>query len=350
MNAHTLRFAMRAVVGLVAVGALAACEFDRATVLSPSGDPSYDFALTSDGRGIPRGSVIRGVDTLFAPDSSLVTKIRLQGLEALASGVYQVWFADTAGGALSNVTPATGVRLVVRTDTTFTPQGDPIASAVTVDSTAGVSSITVGGPAITTTLIVTTASLGADPTSFDVMIVSLEPSQGAAAPTTIPLWARGISGAGTTALLFGNFSVDPADEYRYTATGRGRGGVRGNILIVDDSALARPPVGYYYAAWVVRRDDTGNAIDTLVLGEQTAPFPDRSVSLRDADIDLVHPVVLDFPMSILAASSRIQLSGADPFIGFEDVWVTLENKLGTEDAAAPTIVLSGLVPEIVSAP
>jgi hypothetical protein len=341
---------MRAVVGLVAVGALAACEFDRATVLSPSGDPSYDFALTADGRGIPRGSVIRGVDTLFAPATELVTKIRLQGLEALTSGVYQVWFADTAGGALTSVTPAIGVRLVVRTDTTLTPQGDPIATAVTVDSTAGVSSITAGGPAITTTLIVTTASLGADPTSFDVMIVSLEPSQGAAAPTTVPLWARGVSGAGTTAVRFGNFSVDPADEYRYTATGRGRGGVRGNILIVDDSALARPPVGYYYAAWVVRRDDTGNAIDTLVLGEQTAPFPDRSVSLRDADIDLVHPVVLDFPMSILAASSRIQLSGADPFIGFEDVWVTLENKLGTEDAAAPTIVLSGLVPEIVSAP
>ena len=346
MSARILRIA----AGLIVVGALAACEFDRATVLSPLGDPSYDFPLTADGRGIPRGSVIIATDTFYAPDPELVTKVRLQGLESLASGVYQVWLADTSGGAVSNPTPAVGTLVITRVDTTFTPEGDPIPDTVTVDSLPGVSSFTSGGPATTATLIVTNTSLGDDPNSFDVVLISLEAGAGAAAPTTIPLWARGIGGAGTATIRFGNFAVDPADEYRFTATGRGRGGIRGNIMIVDDSALARPPVGYYYAAWVVQRDDSNNPIDTLVLGEQTAPFPDRSVSLRDADINLVHPVVLDFPMSILAASSRIELSGASPFIGYEDVWVTLENKMGAEDASAPTIVLSGLVPEIISAP
>lgn len=340
--------------GFVAAGLvllLAACDFERSTVLSPLGDPSYDFPLVSDGRGIPRGSVAIGFDTLFEPDSDLVTRIRLQGLETLASGVYQVWLANVAGGALTDITPAVGTRIVVRTDTTFTPEGDPVPEPVTVDSTAGTSTLTVGGTAITTTLVVSEASLGVDPQGFDVMLVSLEPAAGAAAPTTTPLWARGVAaGAGTLTVRFGNFAPDPADEYRFVATGRGRGGIRGNVMIVDDSALARPPVGYYYAAWMVRRDDTGAPIDTVALGEQTAPFPDRDVSLRNADTDDVHPVVLDFPMEILAASSRIEMSGADPFIGFEDVWVTLENKLADESAAAPTIVLSGLVPTIVSEP
>jgi hypothetical protein len=336
--------------GCALLAAVAACDFDRATVLSPLGDPSYDFALTADGRGIPRGTVVVGGDTNYAPSPELVTKLRLQGLEPLTGGVYQVWLADTAGGALANVTPAVGTRIVVRVDTTFTPEGDPIPASTTVDSTAGVSTLTAGGPAITTTLVITAASLGADPQTFDVLIVSLEPAAGAAAPTSIPLWARNLGTSGTKTILFGNFDPVPANEYRFVATGRGRGGIRSNILIVDDSALARPPVGYYYATWAVRRDDSGNPVDTLTLGEQTAPFPDRDVSLRNADIDDVHPVVLDFPMEILAAASRIELSGADPFIGYENLWVTLENKLGAEDQAAPTIVLSGVLPTIVTEP
>ena len=349
------RIAGFAAAGLVLV--LAACDFDRSTVLSPLGDPSYDFPLVGDGRGLPRGTVTIGFDTLFEPDSDLVTRIRLQGLETLASGVYQVWLANVSGGALTDVTPAVGTRIVVRTDTTFTPEGDPLPEPVTVDSTSGTSTLTIGGTAIATTLVVSEASLGLDPQSFDIMLVSLEPAAGAAAPTTTPLWARGVVGPGDPAELpatltvrFGNFAPDPADEYLFVATGRGTGGIRGNIMIVDDSALARPPVGYYYAAWMVRRDDTGAPIDTVALGEQTAPFPDRDVSLRNADTDDVHPVVLDFPMEILAASSRIELSGPNPFIGFEDVWVTLENKLGDESASAPSIVLSGLVPTIVSEP
>lgn len=323
-------------VGLMA-GALSACDFDRATVLSPLGDPSYDFRLAADGRGRPGGSVTAGTDTML---------ISLRGLEPLTGGVYQVWLANINGGALEDITAAAGLRVVVRTDTTFTPEGDPVPAPTTVDSTAGVSSFTQGGPNITVNLTLTTTDLGVDPTSFDVMIVSIEGAAGAAAPSsTVPLWARG-SGAVT----FGNFHPDPAQQYVFVSTGRGTAGIRGNIMIVDDSALARPPVGYYYATWVVKRDDTGAPIDTLELGEQTAPYPDRGVSLRDADTDNVHAVVLDFPWEILAASSRIELSGASPFIGFEDLWVTLENKVGDEAQAAPTIVLSGTVPTVVSEP
>jgi hypothetical protein len=370
MSARSLRIA----AGLIVVGALGACEFDRATVLSPLGDPSYDFALTSDGRGLPRGTVARVVPLTDADAAVFDTtyEVALTGLEPLTAGVYQVWLGtiDPDNPAEPSWTPAEGELTITRVDTTFTPEGDPIPDTVEVSVTSDVSAFTEGGPAIQARLVIDRASLGGvSPFDFNTVLVSLEAAPGAAQPSTDarPIWSRATGGTGstrisvsgvdtmfatvtTTQTVFGNFGLTTAEEYRFTATGRGRGGIRGNIMIVDDSALARPPVGYYYATWVVRRDDTGSPIDTLVLGEQTAPFPDRSVSLRDADISLVHPVVLDFPMSILAASSRIEVSGASPFLGYEDVWVTLENKLGEEGTAAPSIVLSGVVPEIISAP
>lgn len=332
---------------LAAVALLTACDFERASVTSPVGEPSYDFRLTVDGRGVPRGTAV----VSSGGDSIQVT---LRGLEALSSGVYQVWLGNVDDTASPDTTigfvPAAGVRVVVRTDTTFTPEGDPVPSPVTIDSTAGVSSFTAGGPNVTITLTIDSASLGVLPTTYDVLLVSIESATGAASPSsTQPLWARSTGTSGTKTLRFGNFHPDPALQYTFTATGRGTAGIRGNVLIVDDSALARPPEGYYYATWVVQRNEDGDPVDTLQLGPQTAPFPDRSVSLREADVTVVHPVVLESPPSILAAANRLQHgSGSDPFLGFEDLWVTLENKVGVEEAAAPTIVLSGTVPTIVS--
>lgn len=343
--------AMRIVPAAIAVAALSACDFDRATVLRPLGEPSYDFKLSSDGRNVPTGNVV--VST-----ASKRLTITVSGLEPLASGVYQVWLANVTAGAnpgdtatVGSWTKAVGTRKVVRTDTTFTPEGDPVPNPVTVDSTAGVSTFTRGGPATTIIFTIDSVSFAGNPTAFNTVVISLESAAGATTPSAArPLWARGTNSAGTKALLFGNFRADASLQYRFVATGRGTAGIRGNVMIVDDSALARPPIGYYYATWVVKRDANGAPTDTLMLGPQTAPFPDRDVSLREADVDDVHPVVLDFPPSILAASSRLVLSGTNPFVGFEDLWVTLENKLGADDAAAPTIVLSGTVPTIVSEP
>ena len=63
----------------------------------------------------------------------------------------------------------------------------------------------------------------------------------------------------TATFHFGNYDPSPLKEYNYVQTGRGRAITRGNILVVDDSALSRPPVGYYYATYLVKRDDSIDA-------------------------------------------------------------------------------------------
>lgn len=337
-------------IAAATIGSMAACDFNRASVLDPIGDPSYDFQLSGDGRNIPGGSAATST-------GSQTVTLTLRGLEPLTSGVYQVWLGTAVAGAnpgdtatVTDWTPAIGTRKAVRTDTTFTSAGDPVATPTTVDSTAGVSSFTQGGPATVVTFTIDAASLGQDPTQFNVVLVSLESATGAATPGTArPLWARGVDSDGSHTVRFGNFRTESSLEYRFTSTGRGRGGIRGNVLIVDDSALARPPVGYYYATWVVKRSD-GAPVDTLDLGPQTAPYPNRDISLLDADISNPSSVVLDSPMEILAAANRMVLSSSDALLGFEDVWVTLENKFGASDTAAPSIVLSGTIPTVVSAP
>lgn len=383
MSARTLRIASSAVAGLIVAGALGACEFDRATVLSPLGDPSYDFRLTADGRNVPRGTYryVRAHDAGHFPAIDTTLTLTLRGLEELTSGIYKVWIGNVnpAAPADTGWQEILGDLTITRIDTSFTPEGDPIPDTVVVRSAASASTFTEGGPATQMHFNVNRTTRGGAIT-LNTVLVSIEASDAATAPSTVrPLWVRVNEGAisrtiipgtppeTTTVIIpavppdtvthvrtgnvkFGNYALTIANEYLFTATGRGTAGIRGNILIVDDSALARPPIGYYYATWVVRNDVDGNPVDTLMLGEQTAPFPDRDVSLREADVSLVHPVVLDFPMSILAASNRIELSGADPFLNFGALWVTLENKAGFEETAAPTIVLSGIVPEIVSAP
>lgn len=358
---------------LAAVALLIGCDFERSAITRPLGDPAFNFGLTVDGRGLPGGRVER-VEPRSAADFPAVDstyEIVLTGLEPLASGVYQAWLGtvDPDDPVEPTWVAATGNLTVTRIDTTFTAEGDPVPDTTVVVTASGVSSFTEGGPATQVRLTVSRSSLGsASPFEFNTVLVSLEGASGAAQPAQDrrPIWSIATGGTSstrrfvvgtdtsfatvaTTPNRFGNFDPDPSLRYVFVSTGRGTAGIRGNILIVDDSALARPPEGYFYATWVVQHDADGNPTDTLQLGPQTAPFPDRSVSLRDADIELVHPVVLASPPSILAASSRIELSaGANPFFGFGDLWVTLENKLGIEDAAAPTIVLSGTVPTIVS--
>jgi hypothetical protein len=191
-----------------------------------------------------------------------------------------------------------------------------------------------------------------------------------------PFWARRSEGATTftvvsgdtttrivtSAVRFGNFAPRPADEYRFVATGRGFTAVHGSVLIIEDSSLFRPPIGYYYDAVVIKPavaatdDDPAVPGDTLLLGAQTAPFPDRDVSLRDADVnDDLHPVVQETPRILVAASSRVDTDTipelADetfPFLGFTTVRVTLKNKAANPNVASPVIILSATLPEIIS--
>lgn len=349
-----------AIMGVMAV-AIGACDTDRATVLEPFGEPSYNAKLQaiSGGRNLPRGTIV-------ASNAGATLTINLAGLESLTTGVYQVWLgtyteADSTDGAFIK---AAGALKITRTDTVFNAQGDP-SDSLTVTNVPGTatSSFTNGGFNTGIQLVVTTASLGVAPTTKNLVLVTIEDNANATAPRTTgprPLWRIGTIGNTTSgSLTFGTYHPKPSLRYVYGVAGRGTLSFRGDLIIGEDSLLSRPPVGYYYATHIVRRDTvTSAAIDTVSLGALTAPAPARTTSLRDADETNVPGVVTLVPPQFLVAAVRAQadttaglaltLRTTDrPFIGLSDIWVTLETKKGDENNASPSVVLVGTTPEPV---
>jgi hypothetical protein len=342
MSAVRLRLAALA----LAATATAACSPDRAISNNPLGDPAYGVQLVLLPTNLPRGSVAF-VAGATAQDDSLL--IRLRGLDSLETGHYHVWIADSVASAF---TRADGDLMVIRADTVLDQFGDPVEAPDT-NVIAGVSSFQNGGPAHTMVLTVTRASAGIGPTGpLGLVVVTIEGAAGATAPTfdVAPLWGL----RGGAALSFGNFQPDPADRYVYVPQGRGRAYVRGEIFLINDSSLTRPPAGYFLAAYAIERDVDNNIVDTLYLGPHTAPFPRRHLSLRDADVQIVDPIVqTTTPPQILAASVRVDadtvsgLTGVEPYLGFSEVLVTLESKAKPDSRLGPAILLRANIPDIV---
>ena len=328
----------------------AACETDRATVTDPIGPRILQGRLVPDGRNLPGGAVAfnDGGDSLV---------ITITGVEELATGAYHVWLGNTADDAFTDVVPAVGSLSITTADTTFDDQGDPQATLTTEDR-AGVSTFKEGGANVTMRMAV---PLTADVEARTRVLVTIEATDNASAPTMTgprPLFADltdlYAGDVGEQALSFGTFNPkgDGDSSYVFVATGRGFANFieNMNVLTVADTALMRPPVGYYYATSLIGRNETGQPTDTLVIGEQTAPAPDRDVSLRNADVEVPHPVVIAAPQpQIRAAANRLQATGTSPFAGFNEVVVHLETKQGIA-AVAPTYVLVAPVPGPVSAP
>jgi hypothetical protein len=201
--------------------------------------------------------------TFGAPDS---VTISLTNLEALTSGTYKVWFVNPTTNAAM---PATGrwVR-VVGTDTvasstgTSTFEGGPGTIHFTTDSY-----FDIGQPDVSD--------------SLSVLLVSIEQSAGATAPSTAqPLWTtiiKKVGGSVGGAMTFGEFTLgdDSRGPERYIAQGTMAGGVIGDtvVIFVDTTingeatrirgaefvgsrvevkftGLMRPPLGYRYAAYL----------------------------------------------------------------------------------------------------
>ena len=358
-------------VSLAGAGLLAACSQDTATILDPLPNRAFNFVLTREGTNVPRGQAIAsrsstGVNTL---------EIRLQGLEKLEDPYfYQVWSADfnTTTNAITDYRRlgSSTVR-VITTDTTISEAGDFVPATDTVVSTNVAGNFNEGGPGTLISLNVTAASLGEDPLTVGtglnrLILVTIDSNAAAPTPpdefgTQARLWARGITrptatGSLTTNFQFGNFHANAAQQYVFLPAGRGRGAVleNENILVIDDSSLSRPPVGYYYAAALVTREDGDNFnnVDTIPLGPQHAPYPRRGTSLFNADIEQVDEVVqVEFPNpQIFAAQTRVdgdEVAGlattGNPFRGVALVLVTLESKFGT-DAVSPVTILAGAAP------
>lgn len=342
----------RVAAGITLAVLAAACRSDRASVLEPFGEPSFDFPISQQAAGLPGGSVVAARP---ATGSGTVT-VTLSNLEPLVSGVYKVWIGEenATDSSIANVMAAAGSITITTTDTA------PGGAITTSQSFASGSSFSTGGANVSVSLVVNATTLGSDPTTAgrNVVYVSLESSDAATiASDAKPLFARytqpAAAGSRTTALTFGKYSPIPSQRYTYVPTGRGRGGVRGTVLVSDDSALTRPPVGYYYAGFLIARDSLGTPTDTIPLGPLTAPPPRRSISLRDADIAFPDVVVVNRPPSITAASLRFDagVSGdPTPFSGFTELVITLQNKFGAETVKAPNQVLKGTLPSIVTTP
>lgn len=347
---HTTRGTLRAGLAVaLTIAGMAACETDRATLLEPYGAPALNFpivASTAAAAALPGGSV-----SITRPASGTGTaRITLQNLERISGGVYQVWLGTEANGALSNLVPATGALSVI---TTNAAGGRDTARTANASSFTGVDDATARY-----VIDLTAASLGSDPaTGRNVALVTIEPAAGATAPAADspkPLWARftaPAAGASATGnFVFGNYNPNVQQQYIFPLTGRGRAAVRGNALFVEDSSKGRPPVGYYYAGYAVQRDEEDAPVDTLAVGEFTAPWPRLGTSLRDADRSLVDQVVTDRPFAIAAAALRYTGPASLTFEGVPSLRITLKNKLAPAEVMPPNAVLTGALPEAIVTP
>ncbi len=211
------------------------------------------------------------------PDTVTMTATNLA---PLTNASYQVWF--TQGGTTSAAL-ATG-------------RFDRLVNNVVVDSNLSTDSF---NPAVTDTAgsvyrmkidFAAYSTLAA----FDAGVLVVAPAGGSTTvlPAVQPLWA-GVSNklpgkaapALSSALTFGNFDNGGASSFRWAPVGNGTGGVFGRSLDVQVYRLQRPPVGYYYNAYL-RNSISGAMWD---LGTITGPFPDYA-TLIDADVNATGPV------------------------------------------------------------
>jgi hypothetical protein len=349
----------RPVLFLLAAGTLAtaACDNERAIGNEPVGDPAYGIRFTVAGTNIPQGTAIFRVgSTVAAPDTAVIT---LRGLDSLAGDArYTVWLRDS--NSTTFVKATSSVRMV-RADTVINSQGDPVEqlTTTTLPSTATFSN---GGSNVTFTI----RAAAATATRPNLFLLTIEDTPNATTPsaTRRPIWAvrtsftaRGTAASNTGTVRFGFWSAVADSLYIYpVGAQRGRATFRGNILVVNDSSLPRPPRGYFYATYLIKRDDNNAAIDTVYLGPQTSPAPRRDISLFNADSVVVDPLVqVNNPPQILAAAARAEadtVGGLDvnaPFRGVADVLVTLELKEHKVDPArlGPAIILRADAPTIV---
>ncbi len=344
--------------------ATAACNPDRAVSTDSVGDPAYGVQLILTGSNVPKGSVRFTFPRNAADPVQDTVRITVTGLDTLENGFYTVFLGDSSGSAFKR---ATGTLIVTRTDTVLNALGDPVPRART-DTTQNVSSFQLGGPRTSIQFVTTRAQSGLLPSDpIETVLITIEDNAQATTPSASrrPIFARRRQGTAvpatgvafrTSQLRFGNYGgADPANDFVYIPTGRGRAYVRGSILIINDSSLTRPPLGYYYAAFAVKGDSARVPIDTVYLGEFTAPFPRRNLSLFNADSLIIDPLVQpEGQRAVLAASIRIDadtVSGlgalANPFQGFTEVFVTLESKNKVPDRLGPVIVLRAALPDIV---
>ncbi len=330
--------------------ALAACDEERADLNAPDFPDAYGFQVAPNATTVPRGTARFGV-AAPALDSIDVT---IAGLDSLVNGSYVVWLGDSLGGTFK---PATGLLTVTRADTTFDADGNPIQNLVPI-TVGTVSSFRNGGPNQTLRFRTTRAASGFGAgDAMQHLVVSVEEGSAGGAPgPSRPLYARRAdvavaTGVHTVPLRFGTYGPTVLTERLFVNTIRGRGGFRGPVLMVTDSLMQRPPVGYYYAMYAFKRALGSIVPDTVYLGEQRSPYPNRDLSQRNADVQITDPLnVFDSPWQIRAGQVRVSadtiagLPSDKPWKEYFEIWVTLQHKAAQNGRMSPNRVAFATVP------
>jgi hypothetical protein len=354
--------------GVVAVAVSTACGDERSITTEPVGDLGFGTNFLRTSTNLPRGTVTYPVGIVAsatpATDSVIIS---LAGLDTLTTGNYTVWFANDSA---TKFAPATALNIVAtRRDSSLNAAGDPVFTNTPFTTTGA--SFKAGGSNIALRVAVSRVSAPAlvATDSLTTVLISIEPGAAGAAPGEVrPLWARRsqANASRVAALRFGTFGrgipVQPGNpganqEFVVATNGamtivpRGRVEVRGNIMILNDSNYFRPPVGYYYNAYGVKLDTTGRFNDTTYLGRRTAPYPNRGISLYEADKSNPAPsVVFDSPRVIFAMASRLSAdtipdaTGSPAWKNYGFVRVNLQPKAGIEGRMGSATLLEATLP------
>jgi hypothetical protein len=350
-------------------------------------DPASAFINCTASNVLSTRGKIDGPGGDAAVDSA---RLSIRGLKALSgTGVYQAWLVNPAATPAVAPVPALG-RLVVSQLDTVTDVPVLVTNRTVLDSTTTNVSTFVGYPMpqaahVTWQFRPTSAASGVSMANYTHVLITLESAPGATTPSAnTALWYAYADQKGTATLrddnyldatatvVWGRLDLANLATRVFAQAGSGFGGIRGDEVSVDFTSLARPPVGYYYQAWLqdVNGPDTletatGDYIvgkDTFYLAVDTlrAPFPGRAL-LFDADASIPDPVVQDVPPMISAANIRtfagnigLDLTrlcvvtnparGFCPFGRFDNYLVTLEPKGSSPTSPSPTIVFTSSLP------
>lgn len=287
-------------------------------IVNNSYGPLPPAALTAAQLALLTGATSR-------PDTVTVD---MSNLAQLASGsAYQVWFVkggtDSAAKATGNVYKIVGG---VAVDSQLN------ASEFNADTTTGASwriRIDYGQY----------ASLAA----FNTVVLTIASASGSTLPSSQPLWS-GVSSksagqpapALTATMSFGTFDAGGANKAVWGLTGRGEGGTAGRNLDITVSHVVRPPVGFFYNAYL-RNTTTGAALD---LGPITGLFPDYA-SLVDADINATGTVNA---VEVVQAMFRYRASSETELCGYDRIELRMEPKLKASGIIGPLVALGGTIP------
>ena len=352
------------VSSIAAAGIIAACD-EKTSDLSDTVRPNaYGFQMVGQATNLPRASVRFAMAKASAgrPESIVVV---LRGLDTLSTGFYTAWVGDSLG---TSFVRAAGALTIVRQDTTLNALGQ-VDTAVTTIPMGAVSALSNGGANQTWTWVFARADIGiAASDSMQVFMLTMEDAANAATPGSRKfLWAR--RGEGTAFIIdlngnnapppdtinrtasskIGNYGSTTLTEYVYSsAPARGRGYFQRQVFSVNDSTLARPPLGFYYAIYL--HGPLYLTSDTLFVGDLRSPWPRRELSLFNADTLITDPeVVLAVPPSILAGAIRISgdtlgMPANFPYAGYAFVRLNLEAKMGIRGRMGPSRILQAPVP------